>query len=814
MKKKVYAYLHTHWDREWYREFEAFRLRLVEVFDDVLAKLKNDEIPSFYFDGQTLALEDYLEIRPQNEELVKKYIKEKKLYIGPYYCSTDSFLVDAESLIKNLQLGIEYSKQFGCKDFIAYHADTFGHSKYIPEIIKHFDIKNAFFWRGLGELNSEFLYNNLKSTYLIEGYFHDYFSANVTYQKKAEMLKRTLDRISQFSSQSILLPLGADHLAIPTDVKKQINEINKILDEYEIVLTTPFEYLKKVENNYNKKINDEFRNTKRNFILPGVLSSRIDLKQKNARLQWQISRLVQPLQAVLSVTNNTTNYQQTIDYLHKKLIQNHPHDSIYGCSTDNVHRANASRYQDIKEGINAVINSVKRDLYKKNYYSVINLSNYKFKGALKLTTTNKLPKEMNAQLINKSKGFPLTKLYKINETPITEDYTDVYEYLVDVKKINALSTKKLLAKDICKTSNLQITSESIENSNIKLSIKNGYIEINDKKNKKSYTDFINFIDRADIGDSYNFGALSNDKPIKSKIIGSKIKEKGNIRSILEITFELDIPTQSNKNGRSKTTKKHQIKLNAILENQNDYIEFFANWNNKSTDHILQIEFNLDKAITETISDDLCGYIKRKFDSEYDIYKQIPAKRGIELKHNTAPLQKCICTQGIGIITEGLQEYEIFQNKLRITVLRATGTISNPHNPTRGTPAGPPLPTPDLQMIGVNSARFAMSFTDSIKNLQENVEKFYETTLLVEGIVDDLNIFSSDNKNILISTIKTNNVNDLIIRITNKSNKRQILKLKTNLSNKKIYELDATEQTKKEFTPELEANSFKTVLIKK
>ena len=79
--KKVYAYIHTHWDREWYREFEEFRLRLVEVIDDVLKKLSNNEIPAFYFDGQTSALDDYLEIRPENEELIKNFIKEKRLFI-------------------------------------------------------------------------------------------------------------------------------------------------------------------------------------------------------------------------------------------------------------------------------------------------------------------------------------------------------------------------------------------------------------------------------------------------------------------------------------------------------------------------------------------------------------------------------------------------------------------------------------------------------------------------------------------------------------------------------------------------------------
>ena len=82
MKKTVIAYLHTHWDREWYREFEVFRLRLLRVFDNVLDMLEQGKIPSFYFDGQVAALLDYLEIRPEKEQLVRRFIKEKKLFIA------------------------------------------------------------------------------------------------------------------------------------------------------------------------------------------------------------------------------------------------------------------------------------------------------------------------------------------------------------------------------------------------------------------------------------------------------------------------------------------------------------------------------------------------------------------------------------------------------------------------------------------------------------------------------------------------------------------------------------------------------------
>jgi len=126
MKKKVYAYLHTHWDMEWYRDHEDFKLRLLKVFDVVLDELLNNKAPFFYFDGQTAALLDYLKYREEKKDLIIDLIKQKKLAIGPYFVSADSYLVSYHFMLKNLNYGIEVSKQFGQKDFIGYMSDIFG----------------------------------------------------------------------------------------------------------------------------------------------------------------------------------------------------------------------------------------------------------------------------------------------------------------------------------------------------------------------------------------------------------------------------------------------------------------------------------------------------------------------------------------------------------------------------------------------------------------------------------------------------------------------------------------------------------------
>ena len=96
---------HTHWDREWYQPFQEYRIRLVQLTDRLLDLLAQDpEYLCFTFDGQTIVLEDYLEIHPEREETLRRYVQEGRLLIGPWQILPDEFLVGPESTIRNLML--------------------------------------------------------------------------------------------------------------------------------------------------------------------------------------------------------------------------------------------------------------------------------------------------------------------------------------------------------------------------------------------------------------------------------------------------------------------------------------------------------------------------------------------------------------------------------------------------------------------------------------------------------------------------------------------------------------------------------------
>ena len=75
----------------------------------------------------------------------------------------------------------------------------------------------------------------------------DIFSAPMTIEKKAEWLKGNLDKIAEKSGDYLLLPIGADHLGVETDITEQINKVNSLLEHYEIKLSNPFEYFELVK---------------------------------------------------------------------------------------------------------------------------------------------------------------------------------------------------------------------------------------------------------------------------------------------------------------------------------------------------------------------------------------------------------------------------------------------------------------------------------------------------------------------------------------------------------------------------------------
>lgn len=705
MKKPVIAYLHTHFDPEWYRTLDAFNVRLVEIFDKVLDELKKDKAPCFYFDGQVYSLLNYLKFRPEKKNLIKKLIKEKKLFIGPFFASVDSFLASGALLIKNLEYGIEISKEFGQKDFIGYLSDTFGHSKSIFEILKTFGIENVIMWRGVSGIEADFLFNHIKVTRLIYGYYQDILHSKLDIEKKAEVIEKILDKIAQMSNDILLLPLGADHMGILEDSVNQIKEINKYLKKYEIKLSDPFEYFSQAK--YKKEYqNDEFLDNSETFILPGVRSVRINEKIENAKLQFDLFN-----KAYLFDYFMGGKYNSELKIFSKELIKNHAHDSIYGCSIDEVHKKVRQRQSSVKEGTKAIVGNLIRDFKNKNLVNknpdmigVFNFSNFSQGGIVKVITDKKIK---NAQKISEFVGVDDDILYDIYKNPMTEDFHKFYEYLVEIDEIKPYSFKNLKTKKSIKKH--VVGSDFIENENLKLFVFENKICAIDKKTEKLYSDFIQLCSTKDAGDSYNFAPIDEGKVLKLKT--SKIKVNGDIKSTLQIIFE------------------ENIRLNVSLANNSKMFEFEINLNNKKKNRMLQVVINTGSLVERTLAEDAINTVGRFHNPHYSLKENIPVQGRYELKTNSYPMQRFVKANGIGVITLGLNEYEIYKNSVKIPILRSIGIISNPKNPARGVPAGPPIECSEMQLIGHHSAKFAITFEN---DLFKFADSFYNPFVSISG----------------------------------------------------------------------------------
>ncbi len=682
MRKQVIAYLHTHWDREWYREYEVFRTRLLRVLDNVLDMLENNKIPSFYFDGQVAALEDYLSLRPEKEKLIRSLIRAKKLFIGPFYCLVDEFLTDRTCFSKNLEIGMKTAIDLGCVDFIGYLPDTFGHSENVPDIMREFGIDKCVVWRGCGDFPAEFRWCGMDTVNLVRGYFQDVFSSDRSIEEKAQILKTNLDIISEKSGLFILLPIGADHLGVPRDIQDQILAVNEILKEdYNIKLGSPFDYFKNVASNFEKfEYNKELRDNSKTFILQGCYSSRLDLKRYNV----ECSHMLDLVSRFVRFQKAEKKYNSLLEYAYKLLLQNQAHDSICGCSVDDVHNENIIRFKKVLQIANAIIDELKQDA---NFEGdrILNLSDKYFSGMVEFESNKKM---QGYQEISLRKGFDSILLTDINKIPVTEDYTDIRTYIANVKNLEPDEIDFIMSE--ISESDLEVSDVSIKNSKISLVINENQIFVNDIP--------FNLVDYVDLGDTYNFGPKLDDKGQKFNILRSRCVLKGLSRAILKIDFEgiWDI-----------------VSLYVTLDNNSNYLKFEFDWNNTQKNHIMQVEFTLPSSIKEVYSEDMNVMIKRGFDPDYEIRANLPKQKGQEAKTNTAPMQRGLLIDetknNIGIITKGITQYEVFSNILSIPILRSIGIISNPANPARTTPAGPPLDVHSSWLIGENKAEFYVFF---------------------------------------------------------------------------------------------------------
>ena len=376
---------HTHWDREWYRTFQQFRLQLVHLVDNLLVILDKDpEYLHFMLDGQTIVLEDYLQMRMANLPLLQKHIQENRVLIGPWYILPDEFLVSPEATIRNLMIGKQICSLFGQRMMIGYIPDPFGHIGQMPQILNGFHMDTACLWRGVPKDFPTLLHwiapdgSSVLLAHLHDGYGNIAdWPASDPDQSLMDLDKET-DKLEPLNPTShFLLMRGTDHLEPRPELPEHIHYYNQHeSSERRAIHSTLPAFLAAVsqelaENSIQiPSLTGELRDPQKAHMLPGVLSARMWIKQRNHYSETMLERWVEPFSTwaelvkrgeaaflPLKEHEKSTRLNDPGPVIHqawKLLISNHPHDSICGCSIDETHADMVSRFDQVDQVAEAI----------------------------------------------------------------------------------------------------------------------------------------------------------------------------------------------------------------------------------------------------------------------------------------------------------------------------------------------------------------------------------------------------------------------------------------------------------------------------
>ena len=354
--RRIAVVPHTHWDREWYDPFQTFRLKLVQLIDGLLDLLERDpSYKTFLLDGQLAVIDDYLEIRPENEARLRALATAGRLTVGPWYILMDEFLISAETIVRDLQAGIRRGTAFGGVMDVGYLPDMFGHIAQMPQILSLAGLHNAVVWRGVPSAihTSAFVWaapdrSQVRAEYLVAGYGN---GAALPDDAKAliRRLRSHVDEIGPFLARDapLLFMNGTDHQRPQPWLGRVVAEANEMQSEFELGISSLPDYLAQLTTDGLPEWRGELRSGYRSNLLMGVGSNRVDVKQAAARAERALERLAEPLSALYLPAEAWPG--SFLEVAWKLMVRNAAHDSICACSVDEVVDAVLHRYAEARQ---------------------------------------------------------------------------------------------------------------------------------------------------------------------------------------------------------------------------------------------------------------------------------------------------------------------------------------------------------------------------------------------------------------------------------------------------------------------------------
>lgn len=570
---------HTHWDREWYLPLENFRMRLVDLMDHLLDILDRDEEYRFHLDAQTIVLEDYLQIRPHRRAALEKYVRRGQLLIGPWYVQNDFHLTSGEATVRNLLIGKAIADDFGKCMAVGYAADQFGLCSQLPQILSRFGLDSCVFGRGFCRGETQFYWQSEDGSRVLCEWMHEWYNNAQRFSADPEAAlalarMRGESCFAKGKTEDALLMNGVDHLEAQEDLSEILRKVQPLLNEDERFFqdTLP-DYLTRMKaaiaerglqlNTYT----GEFRDRGQSNVLTGTLAARVYLKQYNARMQAMLERKFEPLYstaAILGVCDYPHDYSE---YMWKTLIQNHPHDSICGCSVDAVHAHMMDRFLRVEEnatdlisrGTTAMLEHIDRAGVDNNCYLIMNINNtpLEYNGVMEAVVSIPTDEDTGSFVLTDRAGHEIPfEVVRIEKNVIVHVLSPVN--LPGVKQVNRYTVRYRLKLAGMAYRVLTLTPEpgtlvpeqkrrksalQMENEYLKVRLhRNGTVDLTDKRTGVTHFGMLLLEDCADVGDSYRYADLPDGSTLTSQDVhaGIGVVEDTALMQSRSISYSLKI----------------------------------------------------------------------------------------------------------------------------------------------------------------------------------------------------------------------------------------------------------------------------------
>jgi alpha-mannosidase/mannosylglycerate hydrolase len=754
MPRNVHYVLSTHWDREWYQPFQDYRYRLVELIDEMMAGWADGRLQGpFQTDGQVIVLEDYLEIRPERRAQVEALVRDGHFVVGPWYVLPDEFLVSGESLIRNIELGRRVARGFGAEPSNAgFLCDMFGHNSQMPQIFAGFGMPMAFIWRGNNLSDSRVvIWRGADGTEIPSYRFGEngYCTYATTVRRVIgtqppytvdEIRTRQAAFLKNENAKTETGPLlafdGGDHLAWdPADYAVLAEHFGKD-GEYSVRHSTLDAYMAEMiaqRGQITTRLEGELRepglfpgSQESQWLIPGVGSSRVNLKLANAACQTLLCQWAEPLNAFAHAALGTEYPQGYLDTAWRWLIQNHPHDSICGCSIDSVHEDMMYRFhqsEQIAERIStetarkvtaSVVGELAENEVRVGVFNplaqaldeVVDLDLEVPQGWPNFNEMSNLESKIALRIFDaEGSELPYQRVSQQRDQPRKRFYgkTFVNIYRVDLVRVSlplripalGYTTLTLRAGEGGRPTRhpdgtgLVTGERSMANEFLSVVIQaDGTLTVTDWRSGQVYPGLMSFEDRGDIGDGWNHGPALSDEFFFSpgsrvsiaRLSSGRYKASFRIRTVMEVPGEYDFQTMKRSQKMTELVLDSTVSLRAGSER----LEVETTVHNTVLDHRLRVLFPSGANAATYLADSPFDVVERAVALREDNYQYREPE--IEAKPQQTFTAVFDAQRGLAVMSSGLMESAVVDNEQRtlaLTLFRATRQTVD----TNGEPGG-------------------------------------------------------------------------------------------------------------------------------